>query len=93
MKINVRILSIHQSMLDKAFIEGGGNKPDTIRKFIVDASESIPFVMVHSDRGKSMLAHRPPETPFLPFSAIEPFLLGDGISKVHLVATLLAARR
>lgn len=84
----IKILVIHQGMLDKIF-----SVRQNVEAWIANVKTVVPFVIVESDRGEGLLMKRPNNARFAPFSSIEPWLRRGGLSKFHLVQTLFASAR
>jgi hypothetical protein len=85
----VRIIAVHQGMLDKAF----NTKESSIGDWVDRLQKTVPFVVVHSDRGEGLLPRLPSNVRFVPFSAIEPWFTHGEMSKYFLVQTLLSGNR
>lgn len=92
-KITPDALIIHQGVLETFF---GGAIPkqegeafiETLKAFINDLKEFIPYIVVDSGRG--IPANLPPEIKFLPFSLVEDYVMKDRISKYSLTRVLMS---
>jgi hypothetical protein len=88
-KKQIRILAIHQGMIDKAFRA----REDHIDDWVAQTKSIVPIIVVQSDRGEALLPRLPREVRFVPYSSVEPWFTGEGTNKYFLVQTLLSARR
>lgn len=89
--LSIDVLSIHQGILDKMTLSRA-EAEDLLNELEHTSSGSKRIVVVHSDRGEGMQQKRAVSTRFVPYSAIEPWLIDPNPSKYHLVKVLLAAR-
>ncbi len=87
-KNSIKILVIHQGILDKMF-----DTKEDIERWIEELKKDIPFIIVESDRGEGLLPKLPRNIRFTPFSAIETWFSPTTASKFFLVQTLLSATK
>jgi hypothetical protein len=86
---DIQVISIHQGILDKAF----NTKEDAIADWVRRLKLVVPFVVVHSDRGESLLPRLPVDVRFVQYTAIESWFNYEEVSKYFLVQTLLSGSR